>query len=229
MSKVLFVLTSNGKLGDTGKPTGYHLFEAAAPWLALREAGYEVDFASTSGGHAPIDPGSMDRDNAINGRFLEEAKQDIDNTSGVENVDATHYDAVYFPGGHGTMWDLPGNEAVQRIIREVYDHRGIVAAICHGPAAFVDLKLPTGEYFVKDRRISVFTDAEEMLVGKDKVVPFLLAAKLRAQGARHELADAFGESVSVDGRLITGQNPASAERLGQRLVEALRQLQHKAA
>lgn len=229
MGKVLFVLTSNDRLGDSGEATGYHLFEAAAPWLALREAGFEVDFASPRGGKAPIDPGSMKEDNAINRRFLEEAKSGIEHTMKIDEVDASNYDAVYFPGGHGTMWDLPGNRDVQRVINEVYARRGVIAAICHGPAAFVDLRLQNGEAFVKDRRLSVFTDAEEMIVGKDKVVPFLLASKLREQGARHELADAFGESVSVDGRLVTGQNPASAERLGQRLVEALRQRQNKAA
>ncbi|HEX6927716.1 MAG TPA: type 1 glutamine amidotransferase domain-containing protein, partial [Gammaproteobacteria bacterium] len=104
--KVLFVLTSNSSLGETGKPTGYHLREAAAPWAILKDAGYEIDFASPKGEHAPIDPGSMDRDDPVNRRFLHEAKSDIDNTTALEHVDAGKYDAVYIAGGHGAMWDL---------------------------------------------------------------------------------------------------------------------------
>lgn len=228
--KVLFVMTSNSKLGDTGMSTGYHLFEAAAPWVALKEAGFEVEFASPLGQHAPIDAGSMDRENDVNRRFLDEAKAGVDNTIKLSHVDASQYAAVYFPGGHGTMWDLPDNETVHEIVRTIYEKNGgIVAAICHGPAAFVGLKLSNGEYLVKGKRLSVFSDMEEKLVGKDKVVPFLLAKRLREQGARHEMADDFGESVSVDGRLITGQNPASAERLGKELVNALKHQQHEAA
>lgn len=228
--KILFVVTSNHKLGDTDMSTGYHLYEAAAPWEVLKDAGYEVDFASPQGEHAPIDANSMDRENETNRRFLNEAKEKIDNTIKLQHVDASKYDAVYFPGGHGAMWDLPDNEAAHEIVRTVYEkNHGVVAAVCHGPAAFVGLKMSDGEYLVKDKRISVFTDMEEKLTGRDKVVPFLLAKRLREQGAKHEMADDFGESVSVDGRLITGQNPASAKRLGGELLEALKEQQHQAA
>jgi putative intracellular protease/amidase len=228
--KILFVMTSNHRLGDTDMPTGYHLFEAAAPWVELTDAGFEVDFASPLGEHAPIDPNSMDRDNETNRRFLTEAKGKIDNTTRIENIDAGKYDAVYFPGGHGAMWDFPDNDTVHELVRTVYEkNNGLVAAICHGPAAFVGLKLSNGEYLVKGKRVSVFSDMEEKLVGRDKVVPFLLAKRLREQGARHEMADDFGESVSLDGRLVTGQNPASAKRLGEKLVELMKQRQHKAA
>ncbi len=221
---VLFVLTSNSRLGETGKSTGYHLFEAAAPWAVLTDAGCNIDFASPNGEHAPIEQSSMDRENPVNRRFLEEAKSGIDNTIALEHVDAGKYDAVFFPGGHGPMWDLAGNETVHDIVRTVYEkNHGVVGAICHGPAAFVGLKLSDGNYLVDGKHVAAFSDLEEKVVGRDKVVPFLLAHTLREQGAIHEMADDFGESVCVDERLVTGQNPASAQKLGEKLRDVLSQ------
>lgn len=219
---VLFILTSNHELGQTDKPTGYHLFEAAAPWSVLKDAGCNIDFASPKGGHAPIEQSSMDRENETNRRFLDEAKQDIDNTIRLSHVDASKYDAVFMPGGHGPMWDLADNSEVHDVIRTVYEkNNGVVAAICHGPAAFVGLKLSNGDYLVQGRRLTCFSDLEEKVIGRDKVVPFLLASRLREQGAEHVMADNFGECVCVDGRLITGENPASAIRLGEVMRDAL--------
>lgn len=221
-SNVLFILTSNHELGQTGKSTGYHLFEAAAPWSVLRDAGCEIDFASPKGEHAPIEQSSMDRENEINRRFLTEARSGIDNTTRLSHVDAGRYDAVFMPGGHGPMWDLADNPEVHGIIRTVYEqNNGIVAAICHGPAAFVGLELSNGDYLVNGKRLTCFSDLEEKAIGRDKVVPFLLASRLREQGAEHVMADNFGECVCVDGRLITGENPASALRLGEAMRDAL--------
>lgn len=219
---VLFILTSHHQLGQTDKPTGYHLFEAAAPWSILKDAGFTIDFASPQGEHAPIEQSSMDRENETNRRFLNEAKSGIDNTIKLDHVEAGKYDAVFFPGGHGPMWDLADNDKVHEIVRTVYeDNNGVVAAICHGPAALVGLKLSDGSYLVDGKRVACFSDLEEMVIGRDKIVPFLLASKLREQGAQHEMADNFGESVCVDGRLITGQNPASAKKLGEKLRDTL--------
>lgn len=219
---VLFILTSNHELGQTGKSTGYHLFEAAAPWCVLRDAGCNIDFASPKGEHAPIDQGSMDRENAINRRFLAEARNGIDNTTRLSHVEAGKYDAVYMPGGHGPMWDLADNGEVHDIIRTVYEeNNGTVAAICHGPAAFVGLRLSNGDYLVDGKRLTCFSDLEEKVIGRDRVVPFLLASRLREQGAEHVMADNFGECVCVDGRLVTGENPASAMRLGEEMKTAL--------
>lgn len=229
MPNILFILTSQHDLGETGKTTGFHLFEAAAPWSILTDAGFDIDMASPKGEHAPIEQNSMDRENEINRRFLEEAKQDIDNTIKLERVDASRYDAVFFPGGHGPMWDLVENEQAHDIVRTVYEQNdGIVAAICHGPAALVGLKLSDGNYLVDGKRIACFSDLEEMVTGRDKVVPFLLAGKLREQGAIHEMADNFGECVRVDGRLITGQNPASALKLGETLRDTLNPAESRA-
>lgn len=220
---VLFILTSHHQLGETDKSTGYHVFEAAAPWSTLKDAGFEIDFASPKGEHAPIEQSSMDRENELNRRFQSEAKNGIDNTIKLNHVDASKYDAVFFPGGHGPMWDLADNEQVHEIVRTIYeDNNGMVAAICHGPAALVGLKLSDGRYLVDGKRIACFSDLEEMVIGRDKIVPFMLAGKLREQGARHEMADNFGESVCVDGRLITGQNPASAKKLGEELRDTLK-------
>lgn len=219
---ILFILTSHHQLGETDKSTGYHVFEAAAPWSILKDGGFEIDFASPQGEHAPIEQSSMDRENEINRRFLSEAKNGIDNTIKLSHVNAGKYDAVFFPGGHGPMWDLAENEQVHEIVRTIYeDNNGVVAAICHGPAAFVGLKLSDGSYLVNGKRIACFSDLEEMVIGRDKIVPFLLAGRLREQGAKHEMADNFGESVCVDGRLVTGQNPASAKKLGEALRDSL--------
>ena len=219
---VLFILTSHHQLGQTDKPTGYHLFEAAAPWSILKDAGFNIDFASPQGEHAPIEQSSMDRENEINRRFLNEAKNGIDNTTRLSHVDASKYDAVFMPGGHGPMWDLADNPEVHEIIRTVYEkNNGVVAAICHGPAAFVGLKLSDGEYLVNGKQLTCFSDLEEKVIGRDKIVPFLLASKLREQGAEHVMADNFGECVCVDGRLVTGENPASAIGLGEEMRDAL--------
>lgn len=222
--RVLFVLTGNDKLGDTGDKTGFHLAEAAHPWRLLREAGFHVDFATPDGGEAPIDPGSRDMDDSVNREFLEDedVNEKIKSAPALGDLDVSQYDAIYFPGGHGTMWDLPDHADVQAAVRDMYEAGKVVAAVCHGPAAFVNVKLGDGSWMVDGKKLSAFTDEEERAVEKDDIVPFLLASKLQERGATHEKADNFEESVTVDGQLVTGQNPASAKGVGLAIREQVK-------
>lgn len=221
--KILFVLTGNNRLGDTGKRTGYHLAEVAHPWRVLRDAGWAIDFATPHGGPAPMDPGSDDRSDSDNAALLgdTDAAAALGATRALGHVDIDDYAAVYFPGGHGTMWDLPDDPNVTAIAAGMYSRGRPVAAVCHGPAALVNARSTQGDYLVSGRRIAAFTDEEEAAVGLDGTVPFLLASTLVERGGDHQYAAPFEANVAVDGHLITGQNPASARGVGEALRDAL--------
>lgn len=222
--RVLFVVTSHGTLGRTdGAPTGFHLLEAALPWQVLRDAGYEVHFASPRGGTAPVDPDSLDRDDPHNAAFLDDAaaSRAIRDTEPLERVSASDYAGVFFPGGHGTVWDFPDNPHINRIVSDIETRGGVIGAICHGPAALVGVKNHEGLRLVEGRRMAAFTDEEERAVGKADVVPFLLASKLKERGAEHVKAGNFEACVVRDGRLVTGQNPASAAGVAEAFRDAL--------
>jgi putative intracellular protease/amidase len=221
MAKVLFVLTSHDRLGDTGEPTGFYVPEAAHPYAELRTAQIDVDLASIRGG-APPAIGYDPADEAQR-RFVEDPAiaDALANSTRLADVDADGYDGVLFVGGHGTMWDFPEDVDVQRIIREVYESGRIVAAVCHGPAALVNVRLSDGSYLVAGKTVAGFTDAEEVAAGLDEVVPFPLATDARRARRHHTAGASFEPHVEVDGRLITGQNPASAQPLGRALATAL--------
>lgn len=220
---VLFVLTGNGTLGESGEETGFDLTETAIPHHILSGAGYAVEFATPEGGRAPVDPASTDRDDPDAASFLDDSGvvDAIRNTQRAAALDAEDYVGIYFSGGHGTMWDFPESEALQDLTREIFENGGVVAGICHGPSAWVNLRLSDGSYFVAGRRIACFTNDEEYETGKAEVVPFLLESKLRERGAEHTKAHPYDEHVEVDGRVVTGQNPASAESLGHEMVRLL--------
>lgn len=233
--KVLFVLTGHDRLGpaddESADRTGFHLAEAARPWQVLTEAGYVVDLATPTGGKAPIDPSSHDLDDEDNAKFMgdERMKKQVEKAPALADIDLRDYAALYFPGGHGTMWDFPDSDAVQVAVRDMYEDGKIVAAVCHGPAALVNVKLSNGSWLVDGKTVSTFTDAEEKAVEKDSIVPFLLGKKLEERGARLAEADNFEESVSVDGQLVTGQNPASARGVGEAILELLKKRRAEAA
>lgn len=224
MKKVLFVLTSQDKKGSTGLPTGYYVPEAAHPWKVLIEQGWEVEFTSPQGGQPPAD-GVEDAD-VVSQEFLAapDIKRKLSATARPETLSAGHYAAILFVGGHGTMWDFPANQPLARLAADIYGDGGIVAAVCHGPAALVNLRLKDGSYLVAGRRVAAFTDDEERAVGLDKVVPFLLASTLQARGAIHVPAANWQSNVVIDGRLVTGQNPASASGVGQAMAQLLAEL-----
>lgn len=221
--RVLIVVTNHGDLGDTGEKTGYYLSEVSHPHHALKEAHLEVEFASPKGGHAPVDPKSMDLEDPVNAAFWEEHEESLTQTIPLAKIDPADYRAIVFAGGHGTMWDFPGNEEIHRITTAIYEGGGVVAAICHGPAALVDVKRTDGNHLVKDRRVAAFTNDEEEAVGLTEVMPFLLETTLVSRGARHVHAPNFTENVVVDGRLVTGQNPASALGVGREVARLLGQ------
>ena len=216
--RVAIVLTNHAQLGDTGKPTGFFLSEATHPYEVFREAGYEIDFLSPKGGLAPMD--GVDTADPINAAFLadEALVARTKSTTAIAKADATRYDAVFFSGGHGTMWDFPNDAGVQELIRTVYERGGVVAAVCHGPAALVNARLSSGVYLVAGKEVSAFTDEEEVAVKLEKVVPFALESKLRARGARFVEAPNFEKKVAVSERLVTGQNPASATGVAEAVV-----------
>ena len=222
--KILLVLTSHSQLGDTGKRTGFWLSELTHPYYKFKKTGYSIDVASIQGGMAPIDPKSFDEPDDANQRFLQDAElmAKVIRTLPLSEIDPAAYQAVVFAGGSGTMWDFPNNEHVNRVAVTIYENNGIVSAICHGPAALVDVKLSNGQYLVSGRKISAFTNEEEEELKLTHVVPFLLQDKLIERGAKYVYGKPWKENVVVDGRLITGQNPASATKVAEKIIEHLK-------
>jgi putative intracellular protease/amidase len=220
--QVLFVLTSHNRKGDTSQPTGFYLSEATHPYEELVEAGYQVEFASPQGGKAPVD--GFDLTDPTNKRFWEDPtfRQGVENTLNASEIDPARYRAIFFAGGHGAMWDLPHNEALARAAASIYERGGVVGAVCHGPAALINIKLAGGEYLVAGKEVAAFTNEEEAAVELDKVVPFLLADELVKRGAKHQAAPNWAKKVVVSERLVTGQNPASASGVGEEMVQLLK-------
>lgn len=220
MSKrILIATTSHDVKGSTGKPTGAYLSEVAHPWVVFEKAGYAIDVASVKGGKIPLD-GVADAD-ALSRDFLARHGAELEQSLAAGQVDPTRYDAIFFAGGHGTMWDLPDDVAFQRVAASIYERGGIVSAVCHGPAALVNVKLSNGRYLVEGKTVSAFTNEEERAVGLEHVVPFLLADALEARGAKHEPAAKWQKQVVVSERLVTGQNPASAAGVAEGVVGIL--------
>ncbi len=207
MTRVLIALTSHSELGDTGRKTGFYVSEAAEPWAVFTEAGYEVGLVSVAGGRPPVD--GLDESDPLQQKFL--GTVDLENTPVAADLDATAYDAIFFAGGHGAMWDFPVADDLLKLAADIYERGGVVAAVCHGPSALVSLKLSDGSYLVDGKKVAGFTNAEEEAVGLTEVVPFLLADKLTERGAIHQAADNFTPQAVTDERLVTGQNPQSAQ------------------
>ncbi|MEV0297496.1 type 1 glutamine amidotransferase domain-containing protein [Nocardia sp. NPDC050710] len=220
MSKrVLMVLTSTATLGDRGRPNGFNAAEAAHPWVVFRAAGFEIDLVSTAGGEPPRD--EVDPTDPDQAAFFAETAKQLADTPRPRDIDPACYDVVFFVGGHATMWDLPDNPELARLARTVYENGGVIAAVCHGPAALVGLTLSDGSYLVDGKRVAAFTESEEIAAGMIEIIPFVLAERLIAQGAQHRPAPDWTEHVIRDGRLVTGQNPASARRTARQVVDAL--------
>jgi uncharacterized protein (TIGR02246 family) len=219
--KILLVLTSHAELGSTGRATGFYVSEAAHPWKAFTEAGYVVDLASTRGGEPPRD--GEDRDDPEQREFLDDPRvaAQLASTPAVDDVKAAGYDAVLLAGGHGAMWDFPASASLAALARDVYENGGVVGALCHGVAGLVDVVLSDGSHLVEGRRVAAFTNSEEDAVGLTDVVPFALQTRLTGLGARHSAAPDFQPWVVRDGRLVTGQNPASARELAAAMLAAL--------
>lgn len=217
MTRALIALTSHSELGRTGRSTGYYVGEAAEPWEVFRAAGYDVDLVSVAGGEPPVD--GRDENDSTQNDFL--ATAGVTDTPKAADVDPAGYDVILFAGGHGTMWDFPDDPDLARIARSVYERGGVVAAVCHGPSALVNLTLTDGSRLVAGKRVAGFTNSEEAAVGLTDEVPFLLADKLGEAGAQHVPTPDFTEHVVVDGRLVTGQNPQSARAVADAVVKLI--------
>lgn len=214
--RILFILTSHAHMGNTGQPTGFYLPELAHPYKVFHEIGYEITVASPQGGIAPVDPKSLSDDLS---EFLSLAQD----TLPLSLVEPEQYDAFFVVGGHGTVWDLAENQELQRILPEAYRQGKVLAAVCHGPAALVNLKDNSGEYLIKDKKVTGFTNAEEAAVQLTTVVPFLLEDALKKAGGQYVGKTNWQINVVEDDRLITGQNPASAQSVAEIVLNKLEQ------
>lgn len=208
---ILMLLTSHDTLGATGKPTGLWLEELAAPYYAFQAAGFTLSLASPRGGKPPLDPGSTREAPEVARRFLDDpaALGALAATRRIADM-AEEFDAYFVVGGHGVMWDLATDGASQRLLGRAAGAGKIVSAVCHGPAALVDVKLPNGEYLVANKRVAGFSNEEENAVKLSDVVPFLLETRLAERGARYESGPRFTEFFRSDQLLVTGQNPQSS-------------------
>ena len=222
---ILMVLTSHDTLGDTGKKTGFWLEEFAAPYYVLSDAGAAITLASPKGGQPPLDPTSdaPDAQTADTRRFKgdADARAALASTVTLSDVDLTTFDAVFYPGGHGPMWDLAEDPVSIELI-EYFDRGGKpIAAVCHAPAIFRHTKAADGRPLVSGRNVTGFTNTEEAGVGLTDVVPFLVEDMLTANGGVYSKGSDWASHVIVDGKLITGQNPASSKDAALALVALL--------
>lgn len=225
--KILMILTSQATMGASGQPTGVWFEELSTPYYVFVDAGAEVDIASVTGGRIPIDPHSQSavgQNPASVERFLKdpEAMHKLNASTRLDAIAADGYSAVFLPGGHGTMWDLPNNPTVGDLLSKAWASGKVLAAVCHGPAGLVNVKDADGKPLVSGKRVSAFTNAEEEAVGLTKVVPFLLETRIRDLGAHYERGPNFQPFAVRDGKLITGQNPASSEEVARLTLEAAR-------
>ncbi|NRP72308.1 putative cysteine protease YraA [Ensifer psoraleae] len=222
--KILMVLTSHDQLGNTGEPTGFWLEEFAAPYYVFKDAGAEITVASPKGGQPPIDPKSDDPANQTEAmaRFKEDAaaQKELANTAKLGDVKANGFDAVFYPGGHGPMWDLVNDRNSIALIEDFYNAGKPVAAVCHGPAVLRKVTYQ-GQPIVKGKRVTGFTNSEEEAVQLADVVPFLVEDELKRLGGRYEKAADWADFTIVDGRLITGQNPSSSTSAARELLKLL--------
>lgn len=222
---ILFIVTSQALLGNTGEPTGVWLEELTTPYYMFKEAGYAVEIASVQGGEIPIDPRSLsDEDkpkSVVEYEGDEDLQKSLQNSVAANQVDPSRYAAVFFPGGHGTMFDFPDNGTLAGVINDVLARDGLIGAVCHGPAALVGVNGPDGAPIVKGKKISAFTNAEEDAVGLTEEMPFPLETRLRDLGAEIIKADNFEPQAVRDGNLVTGQNPPSSPEVARLMIEAL--------
>jgi putative intracellular protease/amidase len=223
--KILMVLTSHDQLGNTGKKTGFWLEEFAAPYFTFLDAGVDITVCSPKGGQPPLDPKSdtPEGKTELTERFKGDAaaQRVLANTALLSDMKASDYDAVFYPGGHGPMWDLAEDPKSIALIESFYNSGKPIAFVCHAPGVLRHVKV-NGEPLVKGKRVSGFTNSEEEAVQLTKVVPFLVEDELTRLGAHFEKVDDWQPFSIVDGRLITGQNPASSRAGAENLLKVLR-------
>ncbi|MFI7609433.1 type 1 glutamine amidotransferase domain-containing protein [Micromonospora sp. NPDC049366] len=222
MTKVLMVLTSHDQLGDTGRKTGFWLEEFAAPYYRFRDAGWDVTLASPKGGRPPLDPKSNEPDfQTDQTRRFEadaDAKAQLGETLRLDSVSVDDFDTVFYPGGHGPVWDLAEDENSIKLIERTVAAGKPIALVCHAPGALRHVVTSDGKPLVAGRQVTGFTNGEEEFMGLTKVVPFLVEDELLAKGAQFDKVGNFEPFVVTDGQLVTGQNPASSGPAAVRLI-----------
>lgn len=223
--KILMVLTSHDSLGDSGEKTGFWLEEFATPYYVFRDAGAEITLASPRGGQPPVDPRSdvddMQTDSTRRFHADSAAREALASTMRLADVDPADYDAVFYPGGHGPLWDLAEDKASIALIERLWSDGKLVASVCHGPGVLRHVHDSNGEPLVKGREVTGFSNTEEQAVGLTEVVPFLVEDELSRLGGHYVRTDDWCSRVAVDGRLITGQNPASSADTARALLKQL--------
>ena len=223
--KVLIVLTSHGELGNTGEKTGFWIEEFASPYYIFFDAGVKLTIASPKGGQPPIDPKSEspESQSAATKRYNtdHELKKRLSNTVKLSEVSQSDYDAVFYPGGHGPLWDLANDSNSISLIEDFYKHKKPIAVVCHAPATLIKVKGPDGEPLVKGKEVTGFSNTEEEAVKLTKVVPFLLEDEMKKLKAHYSKGPDWGSYVKKDGLLITGQNPASSAEAAKVLLKSI--------
>jgi len=226
--RIVMVLTSHSELGNTGEKTGFWLEEFAAPYYAFVDAGVEVVIAAPEPSEPPVDPRSQAPENQTEAteRFQQDAaaQAKLAHPSPLEQVSVTDTDALFFPGGHGPMWDLATSDATTQLVEDYYAQGKVIGAVCHGPAALVNAKTPQGDSILKGKKLTAFTNTEERAVQLDQVVPFALETRLRELGGEFSRAQTFQPHVVTDGTLVTGQNPPSSAATALGVVKLLNQV-----
>jgi putative intracellular protease/amidase len=224
--KILMVLTSHSELGNTGKKTGFWIEEFAAPYYTLKEAGAVITIASPIGGQPPIDPTSDNPENqtpaTTHFKADKDLQQQLANSKKLSTISAKDFDGVFYPGGHGPLWDLTNDADSIKLIEDFLSSKKPVAAVCHAPAVLLNVMTEEGTPLLEGKKITGFTNTEEEAVQLTKVVPFLLEDELRKKGGIYIKKDNWAVHTVKDGLLITGQNPASSEEAAKELIKLLK-------
>ena len=224
--KILMVLTSHSELGNTGKKTGFWIEEFAAPYYVFLDAGVSITIASPKGGQPPIDPSSDTPENqtpaVIRFKADKNLQKSLSETQLLSTVSSDDYDAVFYPGGHGPLWDLTNDADSINLIEHFWNSKKPIAAVCHAPAVLLNVKDDAGNLLIKGKNVTGFTNSEEAAVELTEVVPFLLENELKNKGGIYSKKDDWASYVVKDGMLITGQNPASSEPAAKELIKILK-------
>lgn len=223
-TKILIILTSHAVMGETGKteePTGFWLEELTAPYYAFTDAGYDITIASIQGGMPPVDPSSLQ--DGLHARYENDTvlQAKMKSSLPVNACRAEEFDAIFLPGGHGTMWDLPMSKDLAALLTRAYAADKVIAAVCHGVAGLINAQDQNGQPLVKGRNLTSFSNDEESMVGLTDKVPFLLETRLRNLGAHYTCGPNFQPKAMRDGNVITGQNPASSAPAAVLVMETL--------
>lgn len=223
--KILFVLTSHPELGNTGEKTGFWLEEFAAPYYRFQDAGAAITLVSPAGGLPPVDPKSQlaDFQTASTQRFEQDQplQEKLASTGRLSHVSADDYDAIFYPGGHGPLWDLTNNPDSIALIEHFHQQGKPVSAVCHAPAVLLKALNQNGEPLIKDRKVTGFSNSEEVAMQLNHIVPFSLEDELKKQGGKYSRGDDWGSYQVQDGQIITGQNPASSEAVADAVIALL--------